>query len=261
MRYAFLVGYDGSNYYGFVRQPDRPTVEGEILKSLGSAGVCAEVRQARYRVGSRTDRGVGAVGQVIALDVQKAPNLEEINDVLPPDICILAAREVAPAFDPKSQAVAKHYRYVCEKPASFNIQMAREAAEMLEGEHDFVKFCKREPGRSTVSTVTDIKITEKGYLVLDFIAPAFLRQQVRRMVTAICGVGEGSMSLQDVRDLLERKSKHSVTPARPDGLLLVDIKLRNFLLTPQSTLTKKFVEYLKGREDLRSREMLTVLSG
>ncbi len=54
--------YDGTKFYGYQRQPDKPTVEGEIISVLRDSGLDATIKSA-----SRTDRGVSALGNVIYL--------------------------------------------------------------------------------------------------------------------------------------------------------------------------------------------------
>ena len=114
MRYAFQVAYDGSRYFGFVRQPSRPTIEAELLKTFKKCGIYRKLKKARFRTASRTDRGVSAIGQVVALNVVEKPNLRLINACLPDDIAVLAAAEVGPRFGRPSLS---HYRIA---PGHFN---------------------------------------------------------------------------------------------------------------------------------------------
>ncbi len=77
MRWAIKVYYDGRNFFGSQRQPDKPTVEGELLKSFealkidvkGFVGAC------------RTDRGVSALGNVFALSSNSSiiPSADFLN--------------------------------------------------------------------------------------------------------------------------------------------------------------------------------------
>ncbi|MFN4133489.1 MAG: tRNA pseudouridine(38-40) synthase TruA [Candidatus Hadarchaeales archaeon] len=260
MRFAFLLGYDGGNYLGFVRQPEKPTVEGELLKTLKAVGVFHELRLARYRVAARTDRNVSAIGQVVALNAMQPPDPVLINSLLPPDIALLAVREVDEDFNPRVQALSKHYRYVCEKPENFDVHVARRAAKLLEGKHDFIKFCKKEPGKPTITTVHKIVVKDEGYLIFDFVAPAFLRQQVRRMVTGILNVGSGKTSLDELKMALEGKTPHSLAPAPPEGLFLVSVMFKRRIFSPRKELAEKFLKYLHVKTDIRSREMISLLS-
>lgn len=160
MRYVFQVAYDGSRYFGFVRQPSRLTIEAELLKAFKECGMYRELKEARFRAAARTDRGVSAVGQVVALDVVEEPNLRLINTHLPNDIAVLAAAEVRPEFDPRRQAQSKHYRYVCEAPPNFNLPLACRATKLFEGLHDFKHLCKHKQGRSTLG---ELKIRERSW--------------------------------------------------------------------------------------------------
>ncbi|MGD2177402.1 MAG: tRNA pseudouridine(38-40) synthase TruA, partial [Anaerolineae bacterium] len=64
MRVRALVAYDGTDYNGFQRQVDVPTVQETLEATL------AQVTQEPVTVyaAGRTDAGVHALGQVIAFD-------------------------------------------------------------------------------------------------------------------------------------------------------------------------------------------------
>jgi tRNA pseudouridine38-40 synthase len=259
MRHAFSVAYDGSRYFGYTRQPEKPTIEGELLKAFERSGLYGELRKAWYRVAARTDRNVSAVGQVIALNTDGEPDIKEINSLLPRDIVVLATAEVSEDFDPRSEAVAKHYRYVCEVPEGFDIEKVRIATEYLEGTHDFKCFCKREPKRTTIANLASVSVQGGDFLKFDFRARAFLRQQVRRMVSALLAVGSGEMEIEDLRIAIEGRAKHSLRPAPPWGLFLVRIQYERLLLQPRNNALRKFTEHFGAQWDLRSREMLKSL--
>src|SRR5947209_4856148 len=70
MRVALKIAYDGGAFFGHQRQPDRRTVEGECLAALRAGKVVRDPLESFFRSASRTDRGVSAVGDVIAFDVR-----------------------------------------------------------------------------------------------------------------------------------------------------------------------------------------------
>jgi tRNA pseudouridine38-40 synthase len=257
LRYAFRVAYDGSGYFGFARQPGVPTVEGELLDAFKKSGLLGDVSKADYSAASRTDRGVSAVGQVVALNVLKTPNLRALNGLLPRDIAILSAAEVPPEFDPRKKVVQKHYRYICEAPPNFDLEIAKEASKLLTGTHDFRNFCKRDR-KSTALELKRVSVRGKKILTMDFFARAFLRQMVRRLASAIIAAGAGEMSIQEIERAISGKSEMAIKPAPAEGLILMDIKYRNLNLGTNAGYAEKFVNYLKEKHksNLRSAAVL-----
>jgi len=248
VRYAFLVAYDGARYFGFVRQPGRPTVEAELLRAFERRGLYRNLGETRYRVAARTDRGVSAIGQVVALDVRKEPSVRELNGVLPRDIAVLATARIKPDFNPRTQAQNKHYRYVCEAPKGFGLSFASRAARLLMGTHDFRHFCKHERGRSTIGELEHASVRGQKILGFDFIARAFLWQQVRRMVGALLAVGTGKLSLDEFKRMLEGQAKQAMRPASAESLVLVRVRFPSLALRPDAHAVSKFIEHLRGRE-------------
>ena len=247
VRYAFLVAYDGVRYFGFVRQPGMPTVEAELLRVFERCGLYRNLGETRYQVAARTDRGVSAIGQVVALDVRREPSVRELNAALPRDIAVLAVAKVKPDFNPRTQAQSKHYRYVCEAPPGFDLPLARRAARLLEGAHDFRHLCKHERGRSTMGELEHASIRGHKILGFDFIARAFLWQQVRRMVGALLGVGTGKLSLDEFKRMLEGQAKQAMRPAPAEGLALVGVRYPSLAFRPNAGVVSRFIEHLRGR--------------
>lgn len=196
-------------------------------------------------VAARTDRGVSAVGQVIALDCLKSPNLDRLNDSLPEDIAVLAAAKVKPDFNPRIQARGKHYRYVCEAPPGFDLPLAHQAAKLLEGTHDFRHLCKHERGRSTIGELEYASVHEQKILEFDFIAQAFLWQQVRRMVGVLLAVGMGKLSLDGLKRMLEGRAKQAMRPAPAEGLVLVSVRYPSLALRPEAHAVSRFIRHLR----------------
>lgn len=246
MRYAFQVAYDGSRYFGFVRQPGLRTIEGELLRALQACGLYKELKTARYRVASRTDRGVSALCQVIALNLLKRPNLRALNASLPKDIAFLAAAKVDQPFDPRRHALRKRYRYLCAAPQGFDLARAQKAAKLLVGRHDFRNFCKREKGRSAIMELEHVSIRGRRRLSFDFTAKAFLWQQVRRLVNALLKVGSKELTIAELRRLLKGEVNAPIPPAPPEGLILMYIEYADLELRPDPQLAKPFIGYLQS---------------
>jgi len=262
VRYAFMVAYDGARYFGFVRQPGQPTVESELLRVFRECGLYLNLKGAKYRVAARTDRGVSAIGQVVAFDVIGKPKLGGLNAPLPEDIAVLAAAWVKQDFNPRTQALSKHYRYVCEAPLAFDLSTARGAAKLFEGVHDFRHFCKHEHGKSTTGELKHARVRkQEQILVFDFIAPAFLWQQVRRMVWAVRAVGTGNLSIEELKLMLEGRAKQSARPAPAEGLFLVGVRYPFPALRQDARAAGKFSEYLDKEGGPARDAMANLLRG
>jgi len=258
--WAFLLAYDGSRYFGFVRQPGRRTVEGEVLEALRACGLHQDIRDARYRAASRTDRGVSATGQVISIGLEAVPDVAETNAKLPDDIAFLAAAEVDPGFDARRMAREKHYRYVCDVPLDFDIGLAKQAAGMFSGEHDFFNFCKREPGVPTTGEL-EVSVDAGKELRFGFAGRKFLWQQVRRIVNAILLAGQGELSLEEIDAMLKREVDKSLQPAPAEGLFLASVKCEGVEFELDAGMIERFDKYLHGKESLVHEAMAEGLSG
>lgn len=71
-----LIGYSGVNYNGMQRNPDVPTIEEELLKSMLKTNWINEEgyktpQQAFFQRAARTDKGVSAARQVVSLKLRK----------------------------------------------------------------------------------------------------------------------------------------------------------------------------------------------
>jgi tRNA pseudouridine38-40 synthase len=150
-----IVEYDGTDFFGWQRQPDVPTIQGEIESALEK--IFGE-KLTLYGSG-RTDAGVHALNQAANFKTAGAIPCENLlralNDLLPLSVRIKKAENVAESFHARYGARAKTYRYriLCAPVASPFVarfvyhyphpldqkQMAA-AARLLVGEHDFTSF-------------------------------------------------------------------------------------------------------------------------
>ncbi|MCL2798030.1 MAG: tRNA pseudouridine(38-40) synthase TruA [Firmicutes bacterium] len=111
MRYKITISYDGSAFFGWQRQKDKPTVQGAVETALFKV-----YGQFFTVTGSgRTDEGVHAYGQVAHFDAPDtiAPDkmVNALNHFLPPSVRVLSC-EVAPeGFHARKSAKRKTYYY------------------------------------------------------------------------------------------------------------------------------------------------------
>ena len=72
---AIFFGYNGKGYHGLQKVKELATVEGELEKAIFSAGMLSEsnygdMKKSGWKRGSRTDKGVHAALNCIAMKLQ-----------------------------------------------------------------------------------------------------------------------------------------------------------------------------------------------
>src|SRR5689334_9659106 len=130
MRVALKIAYDGRAFFGHQRQPDARTVEGECLVALRAAKMIRDPGDSFFRSASRTDRGVSAVGNVIAFNTPFPLDavIGAFNDRAR-DVWAWAVASVPDAFQPR-HALERWYRYGL--PDGLDLSLVREAAGLFE---------------------------------------------------------------------------------------------------------------------------------
>jgi tRNA pseudouridine38-40 synthase len=220
VRVAIRIGYDGRPFAGFQIQPDQPTVQGEIERALQEADILPDPRRGRWQAASRTDAGVSALGNVIAFDTEaRRGAILPAANAATESVWFLARADVPDDFNPR-HARQRWYRYHLRDGPPRETMDA--AARAFVGEHDFAAFAKEEasPLRLRLDEVSLHEVDEG--ILLDFRAPRFRWNMVRRMVAALVSVGEGTTPLADVRSALET-GEGSFGAARSEPLFLMDV--------------------------------------
>ncbi|MDE7079625.1 MAG: tRNA pseudouridine(38-40) synthase TruA, partial [Clostridia bacterium] len=110
-RYKLTLCYDGSEYYGFQRQPNLPTVQSALEEALATRFQENIIVQAS----GRTDAGVHAIAQVVHFDTDKEFDAStfgySLNTLLPKDIAITSCEKVNDSFHARFDAKSKTYLY------------------------------------------------------------------------------------------------------------------------------------------------------
>jgi tRNA pseudouridine38-40 synthase len=219
---AVKIAYEGRDFAGSQRQPDVRTVEGEVIRSLIKIEAIKNAKEARFRVASRTDRGVSALGNVVCFDTDfDEDRLLHALNAVSEDVFYHGLARVPRDFSPR-RGKQRWYRYY-HPSEGIDPELFRECARLFEGRHDFIRFCKPE-GKATMKTVEKVAVMPIGdMIVVDLYAREFLRNMVRRMVSAMAEVGRGRVGLDAVSELLAG-NEGSLGLAKSEGLVLMDVR-------------------------------------
>lgn len=233
--------YDGTDLFGFQRQPHHRTVQEELETAL------EKIFQRNIRVmgSGRTDSGVHAEAQVanfkIAADLALRKIQLGINHYLPCDISVIAIEEVDPGFHSQFSAKWKSYEYkiwnsqvrspllrrsAYQFPYPLDFARMKKAARLFLGPHDFRAFESAGSRRkNAVRTIRKCAIEKKGNLLIFTVeSNGFLYKMVRSIVGTLVAVGAGKLGVDDVKKVLRsgsRKLIGSVVP--PQGLTLKQV--------------------------------------
>jgi tRNA pseudouridine38-40 synthase len=174
--------------------------------------------------------------------------VKALNDILPPAIRVLEAKEVDSAFHPRRSAKAKTYRYrilrssICPPflaryvwhfPYPLDEGAMQEAAELVVGQHDFTSFAAVDPERGreqgepgNVRTVfSSVWGREGDEFIYTVRGSGFLHHMVRNLVGTFVQVGKGAISAAEVRRILEARHRSAAGATAPaSGLYLLDVE-------------------------------------
>jgi tRNA pseudouridine38-40 synthase len=241
-RIALGIEYDGSGFLGWQTQPGGGAVQDALEPALAEiAGSPVSVTAA-----GRTDRGVHARLQVVHFDTEavRPPSawVRGVNALLPDTVAVLWSREVDRQFHARYSALSRTYRYELlnrgVRPAlearrvgwfhlPLDVESMRQAARLLEGEHDFSAFRSAECQAATpVRTLHALEIVARGERI-DFVlrANAFLHHMVRNIVGTLVYVGKGRHPPSWVEQVLRAKDRAQAAPTfGPEGLYLERIQ-------------------------------------
>lgn len=184
----------------------------------------------------RTDAGVHALGQVVAFDAPRTlpltAYLRGLSALLPEDVSVVGATEVAQGFDPRRDALGKRYRYLLSnRPlrsplrrrthwqlfAPLDMRAMEEAARPLLGTHDFSAFraanCE---AKTTLRTLRELRLGASGDVVqFELEGRAFLKHMVRNIVGTLVEVGRGRQSAAWVAEVLASRDRTRAGPTAP----------------------------------------------
>jgi len=242
------LAYDGTNYHGFQRQALSygPTVQG-TLEAVWARLVEEEVTLA---MAGRTDAGVHASGQIVnfmtsaRIPEEKIP--KAFNSLLPRDIRILQAECVPEEFNSRWSAKWKRYDYLIDNkpipeifkrlyayhmPIPLNVNHMQQAANLLEGYHNFKTFAAAGgDSKRFERTIYRCQISQEDnqFIRVSCAGDGFLYHMVRIIVGTLMDVGKGRTHPGEIPEIIasqERKRARMIAPAH--GLTLVHVNYTN----------------------------------
>ena len=236
MRYKIEFSYDGTNFYGYAKQPGKYTIQGEI------EGVLQTIFQKTINISAsgRTDKGVHALNQVAHFDLDKEIDVERIlmslNKMLPDDIHIKLLEKVDEAFHSRFSAKAKIYEYLLNTKeynplrrnyeyfvTNIDINKMKEASRLFIGEHSFMNFSSKEEDEDNfIRTIDYINFDEHdGILSIEFKGNGFMKYQIRKIVGVLIEIGKNKIDEKYIKEMLDKKERDIVTYTAPSqGLYL-----------------------------------------
>jgi len=237
--YKIILSYDGTEFHGWQRQPDKKTIQGTLEDSL------AKITQKKINVigAGRTDAGVHARAQVANfkanLRMDDDELLRALNSLLPQDIRISSLVRTAPDFHARKMARSKIYqyrilhspkispfivRYVLHWPSALNVNLMKKAAPLFIREADFTAFSSNRL-LDPIRTITRSEIKKTGDEIIYTVeANGFLRYMVRTIVGTLLEAGKGKLSPEQIEDLFRKNKRSLASPTAPaKGLCLIEV--------------------------------------
>lgn len=259
MKYKCTVSYVGKKYCGWQSQTKGDSIQETIEEAIQN------ITQEKINIvaSGRTDAGVNASHQVFMFETNKEMDPYKwqgaINRFLPDDIHILDCEEVDDLFHSRYQVRYKTYTYrinngpydVFSKDYAYqynvplDIQKMKECIQVFVGKHDFTSFNSSSFEEYPIQEreIYKADISKQGNMILiTFTGKGFLRYQVRMMCAALIDVGRGKSTTQQIKDILEAKSREVIRHNAPaSGLTLEEVNYFEMIALNENIQIREFL--------------------
>jgi tRNA pseudouridine38-40 synthase len=241
MRYLIKLAYKGTDFYGWQRQPNAVTVQGEIEKAIN---ILLKIPTEIVGCG-RTDTGVHATDYYAHFDTEVEIDEPEfaykLNALLPKTIAIYEVSATHEKFHTRFDAVSRTYQYYIllgNNPftldtswqipqGKFDLEAMNTAALYLMKHTDFQSFSKSKTDVKNYNcTISEaFWIQKENLLIFNIKANRFLRNMVRAIVGTLLDVGIGKITIKGFEAVILSKNRSEAglsVPAR--GLFLSQVE-------------------------------------
>jgi tRNA pseudouridine38-40 synthase len=216
--YLVSVAYDGSDFFGWAKQPSKFTVQGYIETTLSS------IFQQKINIlgVSRTDKGVHARDQKFVLRLNLTFSQRKMFEILKKAlwkfVLVQKVKKVIVAFHPIWDVVRKEYRYFIN-PQKYNLfqrkycweynqplhsKKLNQILRIFQGTHNFFNYaCCSWEDKEKTNTVREILAfrswKRRGIIVIKVVAQHFLRYQIRILIGETINCHEGKQTIGDLQ--------------------------------------------------------------
>ncbi|WP_438961553.1 tRNA pseudouridine(38-40) synthase TruA [Nonlabens sp.] len=254
--YLIKLQYLGFRFHGWQKQPDVPTVEKMVKRTLRFV---LDHPNFKVLAAGRTDARVSVNETFIelfldgdALDLNTF--LDEFNLNLPSDIRALDVKETTANFNVIQNHKEKEYIYLFSHGEKFHpfcaslmvymkseldIPLMQKAARLFEGTHNVWSYTyKPTDTTDTIRTISSCYIEENNLFTANFFPEksfvfrvtgmGFKRHQVRLMMGALFDLGMHKISLEQFKETLDGSKKIHLSHIAPaSGLMLYKMEFKN----------------------------------
>ena len=237
--YKLSLSYDGTDFYGWQRQPDKRTIQGVLEESL------TKITRKKIHVAGagRTDAGVHAQEQVANFKANLSLKDDELfralNSFLPNEVRVNSLKKVDADFHARKLVKSKIYqyriinspiispflqRYALQWSSPLKVNLMKEAAPLFAREADFQAFSSNRLLNS-VRKVMRSEIKKKGDEIIYTVeAKGFLRYMVRTLAGTLLEIGKGKMPPEIIEEIFIEKIRSLASPTiLAKGLCLIKV--------------------------------------
>lgn len=240
-RYFIELAYNGTRYHGWQIQPKSRSIQEDLQRALST--ICRE--EIAVTGAGRTDTGVHASYYVAHFDSEKeqlddSRFVYKLNSFLGSDIVICNIVKVSEEAHARFGAISRTYHYfITQQKDPFALETAwfnsrpldvdrmNDACRILFEFVDFTSFSKLHTDVKTNNCkIYQAEWIQKGHQ-LKFVVKAdrFLRNMVRAIVGTLVEVGQGKMTIDEFRRVIETKDRGAAGVSVPaSGLFLTDVE-------------------------------------
>jgi len=248
--YLIYIQFLGFRYSGWQKQTNSKTVQEMIDRTFR---YFLKHENFKTLASGRTDAKVSANNFTFELFIDREYKEDELlsnlNSNLPADINVLKVIQVNKEFNIMNDSKTKKYHYYFSNEKfhpfaaslmsyfehSLDFSLMKEGAKLFEGQHNFKNYCFK-PNDNT-NFFRSVDFCELSFndihtasffpntsYVLKVYGQGFMRQQIRIMMGTLINLGEGKISLNDIKESLKNPYPEILGFIAPaSGLILEDI--------------------------------------
>ncbi|AVN60174.1 tRNA pseudouridine(38-40) synthase TruA [Mesoplasma entomophilum] len=242
-KFLLTLQYDGSDFHGWIEQPNSSTIQGELNKAISKV-----TKSTKFKTvgASKTDTGVHAIDQKVTLDLEFNPKLElfkkAINKALPETIRISSIEKIENNFNIRD-VLYKEYSYTINDGqynlltnrfelnwnfGQIDVKKMQSIFDLFVGEHDFKLFSglnEKDLEVNNIKTIRNIEsikvVRVDDKVIINFKAKGFIRYQIRMIVqSALNCYLDKKISAEQIQEKLQGKGAKPPFNAPAKGLKL-----------------------------------------